>query len=93
MLRDSGHNEITLSSLSTSDYRELRQLTDEMIPYCSTNRVNLSVPSLRADNFSRELMQKLQTLRKSGLTFAPEAGSQRMRNVINKGITTEDIMG
>ena len=91
-LVNSGHNEITLSSLSTSDYRELKQLTDEMIPYCESHRINLSVPSLRADNFSRELMQKLQTLRKSGLTFAPEAGTQRLRDVINKNLTEEEIL-
>ncbi len=91
-LEDSGHNEITLSSLSTSDYRQLRELTDLMIPYCAENRINLSVPSLRADNFSRELMQKLQTLRKSGLTFAPEAGTQRLRDVINKNLTEEEIL-
>ena len=91
-LKDSGHNEITLSSLSTSDYRELKELTDQMIPYCESNRINLSVPSLRADNFSRELMQKLQTLRKSGLTFAPEAGTQRLRDVINKNLTEEEIL-
>ena len=89
---DSGHNEITLSSLSTSDYRELKELTDAMIPYCQDNKVNLSVPSLRADNFSCELMQKLQTLRKSGLTFAPEAGTQRLRDVINKNLTEEEIL-
>jgi len=91
-LENSGHNEITLSSLSTSDYRELRELTDKMIPYCKDNRINLSVPSLRADSFSRELMQKLQTLRKSGLTFAPEAGTQRLRDVINKNLTEEEIL-
>ena len=91
-LTDSGHNEITLSSLSTSDYRQLRELTDIMIPYCAENKVNLSVPSLRADNFSRELMQKLQTLRKSGLTFAPEAGTQRLRDVINKNLTEDEIL-
>ncbi len=91
-LEDSGHNEITLSSLSTSDYRQLKELTDRLIPYCVENRVNLSVPSLRADNFSRELMQKLQTLRKSGLTFAPEAGTQRLRDVINKNLTEEEIL-
>ena len=91
-LADSGHNEITLSSLSTSDYRELKELTDELIPYCADQRINLSVPSLRADNFSRELMQKLQTLRKSGLTFAPEAGTQRLRDVINKNLTEEEIL-
>ena len=91
-LTDSGHNEITLSSLSTSDYRELKELTDELIPYCSDTKVNLSVPSLRADNFSRELMEKLQTLRKSGLTFAPEAGTQRLRDVINKNLTEDEIL-
>ncbi len=91
-LEDSGHNEITLSSLSTSDYRQLRELTDLMIPYCAANKVSLSVPSLRADNFSQELMQKLRTLRKSGLTFAPEAGTQRLRDVINKNLTEEEIL-
>ncbi|MBQ8768995.1 MAG: TIGR03960 family B12-binding radical SAM protein [Oscillospiraceae bacterium] len=91
-LEDSGNNEITLSSLSTSDYRGLKDLTDEMIPYCAQTHVNLSVPSLRADNFSRELMQKLQTVRKSGLTFAPEAGTQRLRDVINKNLTEEEIL-
>ena len=91
-LSDSGHNEITLSSLSTSDYRELKELTDQMIPYCEFNKINLSVPSLRADNFSVELMHRLQTLRKSGLTFAPEAGTQRLRDVINKNLTEEEIL-
>jgi len=91
-LEDSGHNEITLSSLSTSDYRQLPELMEHMIPYCTENKVNLSVPSLRADNFSRELMHKLQTLRKSGLTFAPEAGTQRLRDVINKNLTEDEIL-
>ncbi len=91
-LEDSGNNEITLSSLSTSDYRGLKELTDEMIPYCAANKINLSVPSLRADNFSRELMEKLQTVRKSGLTFAPEAGTQRLRDVINKNLTEDEIL-
>ena len=91
-LEDSGANEITLSSLSTSDYRGLKELTDELIPYCERTHVNLSVPSLRADNFSRELMQKLQTGKKSGLTFAPEAGTQRLRDVINKNLTEEEIL-
>ena len=91
-LSDSGHNEITLSSLSTSDYRQLKELTDQMIPYCEFNKINLSVPSLRADNFSVELMQRLQTLRKSGLTFAPEAGTQRLRDVINKNLTEDEIL-
>ncbi len=91
-LENSGHNEITLSSLSTSDYRQLKELTDDLIPYCKENKINLSVPSLRADNFSRELMGKLQTLRKSGLTFAPEAGTQRLRDVINKNLTEDEIL-
>ena len=91
-LENSGHNEITLSSLSTSDYRGLKALTDELIPYCAQSHINLSVPSLRADNFSRELMEKLQTVRKSGLTFAPEAGTQRLRDVINKNLTEDEIL-
>ena len=92
LLEKSGNNEITVSSLSTSDYRGLKELTDELIPYCQANKVNLSVPSLRADNFSRELMEKLQTVRKSGLTFAPEAGTQRLRDVINKNLTEDEIL-
>ncbi len=92
-MENSGHNEITLSSLSTSDFRELKELTDSLIPYCQSRNISLSVPSLRADNFSRELMEKLQTVRKSGLTFAPEAGTQRLRDVINKDLTEEEILG
>ena len=92
LLTDSGHNEITISSLSTSDYRELRELTDQLIPYCEAGKINLSVPSLRADNFSKELTARLQTLRKSSLTFAPEAGTQRLRDVINKNLTEEEIL-
>ena len=92
MLEDSGNNEITISSLSTSDYRGLKELTDQLIPYCADQKINLSVPSLRADNFSRELMEKLQTVRKSGLTFAPEAGTQRLRDVINKNLTEDEIL-
>ena len=88
----SGSNEITLSSLSTSDYRGLKELTDQLIPYCADRHISLSVPSLRADNFSRELMEKLQTVRKSGLTFAPEAGTQRLRDVINKNLQEEEIL-
>ena len=91
-LEHSGNNEITVSSLSTSDYRGLKELTDELIPYCADRKINLSVPSLRADNFSRELMEKLQTVRKSGLTFAPEAGTQRLRDVINKNLTEDEIL-
>ena len=92
LMESTGFNEITLSSLSTSDYRGLKELTDELIPYCASRHISLSVPSLRADNFSRELMQKLQTVRKSGLTFAPEAGTQRLRDVINKNLTEEEIL-
>lgn len=92
-LRASGNNEITISSLSTSDYRGLKELTDELIPYCTENRINLSVPSLRADNFSRDLMERLQAGgRKSSLTFAPEAGTQRLRDVINKNLTEDEIL-
>ena len=91
-LEHSGDNEITLSSLSTSDYRGLKELTDQLIPYCEQNHINLSVPSLRADNFSRELMEKLRSVRKTGLTFAPEAGTQRLRDVINKNLTEEEIL-
>ncbi len=91
-LRDSGNHELTLASLSTSDYRGLKGLTDRLIPYCKDQKVGLSVPSLRADNFSRELMEKLQTTRKSGLTFAPEAGTQRLRDVINKNLTEDEIL-
>ena len=91
-MTDSGHNEMTLSSLSTSDYRGLKELTDKLIPYCEQNHINMSVPSLRADNFSRDLMQRLQALRKSSLTFAPEAGTQRLRDVINKNLTEDEIL-
>ncbi len=91
-LEDSGINELTLSSLSTSDYRELEELTDKLLPYCGEKRINLSVPSLRADNFSRQLTARLQTQHKSSLTFAPEAGSQRLRDVINKNLTEEEIL-
>ena len=91
-LEDSGCHEITLSSLSTSDYRYLEPLTDRLTEYCAARKINLSVPSLRADNFSRELMLKLQKVRKSGLTFAPEAGTQRLRDAINKNVTEEDIL-
>lgn len=91
-LEDSGNHEITLSSLSTSDYRYLPELTDKLLPYCVERKINMSVPSLRADNFSRELMMKLQKVRKSGLTFAPEAGTQRLRDAINKNVTEAEIL-
>ena len=91
-LAASGSHELTLSSLSTSDYRELPALTDRLLAYCDGRKINLSLPSLRADNFSRELMHKVQTVRKSGLTFAPEAGTQRLRDVINKNVTEAEIL-
>ena len=91
-LEDSGNHEITLSSLSTSDYRHLEPLADGLLDYCESKRINLSLPSLRADNFSRELMLKVQRVRKSGLTFAPEAGTQRLRDAINKNVTEEEIL-
>ena len=91
-LSDSGYEEISLSSLSTSDYKELDGLCDGLLEWCEPRKVSLSLPSLRADNFSMELMKRIQKVRKSGLTFAPEAGSQRMRDVINKNVTEEDIL-
>ena len=91
-LASTGFGDLTISSLSTSDYRALPELMEGLIPYCTAHRVNLAVPSLRADNFSRELMEKLKTMRRSGLTFAPEAGSQRLRDVINKNLTEEEIL-
>lgn len=91
-LENSGCHEITLSSLSTSDYRCLPELAEKMQEYCTPRKINLSLPSLRADNFSRELMLRLQKVRKSGLTFAPEAGTQRLRDAINKNVTEEEIL-
>lgn len=91
-LTDSGNHEITISSLSTSDYKYLEELTDKLLPYCVERKINLSVPSLRADNFSRELMLKLQKVKKSGLTFAPEAGTQALRDAINKNVTEAEVL-
>ena len=91
MLRASGYDEITLSSLSTSDYSGLAELTDHLIEECGRQHINISLPSLRIDAFSLDVMSKVQDVRKSSVTFAPEAGTQRMRNVINKGLTEEDI--
>lgn len=91
-LENSGCHEITLSSLSTSDYKYLPTLAQQMQDYCTPRKINLSLPSLRADNFSRELMLRLQQVRKSGLTFAPEAGTQRLRDAINKNVTEEEIL-
>ena len=91
MLRASGYDEITLSSLSTSDYTGLPELTDHLIEECGRQHINISLPSLRIDAFSLDVMSKVQDVRKSSVTFAPEAGTQRMRDVINKGLTEEDI--
>ena len=90
--KDSGYQEMTLSSLSTSDYRSLGTLCDGLLEWCEPNRASLSLPSLRADNFSLGLMERVQHVRKSGLTFAPEAGTQRLRDVINKNVTEEEIL-
>ena len=91
-LEDSGHSEITMASLSTSDYKYLPELADKLLDYCQPRKINVSLPSLRADNFSRELMLKVQKVRKSGLTFAPEAGTQRQRDAINKNVTEEEVL-
>ena len=89
---DSGYQEVTLSSLSTSDYPPLTELCDQLEPFCESRHVNLSLHSLRADNFSMALMQRLAKGRKTGLTFAPEAGTQRLRDVINKNVTLEALL-
>ena len=89
---DTGYQEVTLSSLSTSDYPPLTGLCDELELFCDQRHVSLSLPSLRADNFSMELMQRLAKGRKTGLTFAPEAGTQRLRDVINKNVTLDDLL-
>ena len=91
-LKFSGYQEITLLSLSTSDYRGLTELCDGLMEYCEPRGIGLSLPSLRADNFSMDIMQRVQKVRKSGLTFAPEAGTQRLRDVINKNVTEEDLL-
>lgn len=92
MLKNTGHEEISLSSLSSSDYSRLPELIDFLIEECSRKKINISLPSLRIDAFSLDVMSKVQDVKKSSLTFAPEAGSQRMRNVINKGLTEEVIL-
>ena len=91
-LKNTGYEEISLSSLSSSDYTKLPELLDFLIEECNDKKVNISLPSLRIDAFSLDVMSKVQDVKKSSLTFAPEAGTQRMRNVINKGLTEEDIL-
>ena len=92
LLKNTGCQDITLLSLSSSDYRCLSELCDELLGYCEPRSIGLSLPSLRADNFSMDIMQRVQKVRKSGLTFAPEAGTQRLRDVINKNVTEEDLL-
>mgnify|MGYP004570881081 FL=1 len=92
LLKNTGCQDITLLSLSSSDYRCLSELCDELLEYCEPRSIGLSLPSLRADNFSMDIMHRIQKTRKSGLTFAPEAGSQRLRDAINKNVTEEDLL-
>lgn len=92
LCESTGYDEVSLSSLSTSDYSELEPLLDKLLSWTDEAMVSLSLPSLRIDNFSAELMEKIQKVRKSGLTFAPEAGTQRLRDVINKNISEEEII-
>lgn len=87
-----GFDEISLSSLSTSDYREIEMLLNSMLEWSEDKKVSIALPSLRIDNFPKELLEKIQSVRKSSLTFAPEAGTQRLRDVINKNITEEEII-
>lgn len=92
MLKSTGHEEISLSSLSSSDYSKLQELVYFLIDEFGTKGVNISLPSLRINAFSLDVMSRVQDVRKSSLTFAPEAGTQRLRDVINKGLTEEDIL-
>ncbi len=92
MLRSSGYDEVNLSSLATSDYSDLKELLEFLVPYCEARHINIGIPSLRIDSFSLDVMGRIQDVKKSSLTFAPEAGTQRLRNVINKGLTEEEIL-
>ena len=92
LLKNTGCQDITLLSLSSSDYRHLSDLCDELLEYCEPRSIGISLPSLRADNFSIDIMHRIQKTRKSGLTFAPEAGSQRLRDAINKNVREEDLL-
>ena len=92
LIENTGHEEISLSSLSSSDYSRLEELLLFLIEECSKKKINISLPSLRIDAFSLDIMSKIQDVKKTSLTFAPEAGTQRMRNVINKGLTEEVIL-
>jgi radical SAM family uncharacterized protein len=90
--QDSGYQEMTLSSLSSTDYPQLVELCDDLLDYCQPRDIGLSLPSMRADTFSMNLMERLQRVRKGGLTFAPEAGTQRLRDAINKNLREEDLL-
>ena len=92
LIKNTGYDEISLFSLSTSDYSNLKELTEKLLALTEKKKIGLALPSLRVDNFSMDLMKKVQAVRKSGLTFAPEAGTQRLRDVINKGVTENDLM-
>ena len=92
LIKATGYDEISLTSLSTSDFERLDELANSLLTYCVPQHIDISLPSLRVDNFSKELLEKMQSVRKSGLTFAPEAGTQRLRDVINKNVTEEEIM-
>lgn len=92
LCENTGYDEVSLSSLSTSDFKDIEGLLSGLTEYTTENGINLSLPSLRVDRFSDEMFQKINDVRKSGLTFAPEAGSQRLRDVINKNITENDVM-
>ncbi len=88
---NTGYEEVSLTSLSTSDYSQIEPLLDNMLDWTQGAKVNMSLPSMRVDNFSQELVEKISKVRKSGLTFAPEAGTQRMRDVINKNVSEENV--
>ena len=92
LFENTGYEELSLSSLSTSDFPGLKELLERLIDLCNEKKINISLPSLRIDAFSLDVMNKVQDVKKNSLTFAPEAGSQRMRNVINKGLTVENIL-
>ena len=92
LCRNTGYDEISLSSLSSSDYTKIRELLEQLTQWSIDEKVSLSLPSMRVDGFDNEILSKLKTVRKSGLTFAPEAGTQRMRDVINKNVTEEELI-
>ncbi|MDE5834933.1 MAG: TIGR03960 family B12-binding radical SAM protein, partial [Ruminococcus sp.] len=92
LCENTGYDEVSLASLSTSDHSEISPILSELIEYTADEKITLSLPSLRVDNFSEELLEKIKRVRKSGLTFAPEGGTQRLRDVINKNVSEEEIM-